>query len=359
MNELKQSTYMNWAKTRSFARFSLATSGVMDYPLKDLGVDINDLEISGPTYYGYVPLQEALAGKCGANKESVMASIGTSMANHLVLATLLEPGDEILVEEPTYEPLLAVAKYLKANIRRFPRNSSEGFQIDPERLVKLVTSKTKLIVVTNFHNPSGVYTDPVTMKAISEIAQAVGARVLVDEVYLECLFPKSGDRISSFHLGNHFIVTSSLTKAYGLSGLRCGWILAEPDFIERMKRINDLFASTPSHTSELLSVIALQKLSGIAERSKALLKTNRKLLNDFFDQQKDSLEVVLTQYGTIAFPRLKKQEPEEFFTVLREKYETLVVPGKFFEMPEYFRIGIGGPTETLVEGLSRLGKALE
>jgi aspartate/methionine/tyrosine aminotransferase len=358
MNEHKQSIYMNWAKTRSFARFSLATSGVMNYPLKDLGVEINDLEISGPTYYGYAPLQETLAEKCGVKKENVMASIGTSMANHLVLAALLEPGDEILVEEPTYEPLLAVAKYLRANIRRFPRNFSEGFEIDPERLSKLITSKTKLIVITNFHNPSGVFTGPDTMKTIGEIAQNTGARVLVDEVYLECLFPKSGDRISSFHFGNQFIVTSSLTKAYGLSGLRCGWILAEPELIQRMMRINDLFSATPPHTSELLSIIALRMLPQIAERSKSLLKTNRKFLNDFFDQQKDSLEVVMPEYGTIAFPRLKKQDPEEFFTALREKYETLVVPGKFFEMPQHFRIGIGGPTETLVEGLSRLAKAL-
>jgi len=349
---------MNWAKTRSFARFSLATSGVMHYPLKDLGVDINDLEISGPTYYGYDPLQEALGEKCGVKKECVASSIGTSMANHLVLAALLEPGDEILVEEPTYEPILAVAKYLRANINRFPRNFSEGFQIEPERLAKLVTSKTKLIVVTNFHNPSGVFTDSATLKRIGEIAQSVGARVLVDEVYLECLFPKSGAPISSFHLGNHFIVTSSLTKAYGLSGLRCGWILAEPELIQRMIRINDLFSATPPHTSELLSIIALRKLSQIAERSKALLKTNRKILEQFFEEQQANLEVALPPHGTIAFPRLRKQDPEKFFSELRDKFETLVVPGKFFEMPQHFRIGIGGPTEILVEGLARLGKAL-
>jgi aspartate/methionine/tyrosine aminotransferase len=350
---------MNWAKTRSFARFSLATSGIMNYPLKDLGIEINELEISGPTYYGYAPLQKALAEKCGVNENCVAASIGTSMANHLVLAALLESGDEILVEEPTYEPILAVAKYLKANIRRFPRTFSEGFRIDPERIAKSITPKTKLIVITNFHNPSGVFTDQTVMKKIGKIAEGVGARVLVDEVYLECLFPKSGDRISSFHLGNQFIVTSSLTKAYGLSGLRCGWILAEPELIERMKMMNDLFSATPSHTSEILSIIALQKLSQIAERSKALLNTNRKLLQQFFEEQHSSLEVILPPSGTIAFPKLKDRDPEKFFTELREKYETLVVPGKFFEMPEHFRIGIGGPTETLTEGLARLRKALE
>src|SRR4026207_717618 len=98
---------MNWAKTRSFAPFSLATSGVLHYPLKDLNINISDLEISGPTYYGYDPLLDQLARKCGVRRDCIAPAIGTSMANHLALAALLNEGDEILVEEPTYEPILA------------------------------------------------------------------------------------------------------------------------------------------------------------------------------------------------------------------------------------------------------------
>lgn len=349
---------MHWAKTQSFAQYSLATSGVTHYPLKDLGVDLKDLEISGPTYYGYEPLQQSLSQKCGVAKDCVASAIGTSMANHLVLAALLEAGDEVLIEQPTYEPILAVANYLKADIKRFPRDFQSGFQINPDQLKKLVTPRTKLIVITNLHNPTGVITDNDTLKAIGKIAQEAGAKVLVDEVYLECLFPKHGERISAFHLGNEFVITSSLTKAYGLSGLRCGWILAEPELIQSILRINDLFAATPSHTSELLSMVALSKLSQIAERSKSLIQTNRALLNRFFDEQKETLDVLTPQYGTIAFPRLKNRDPEEFFRTLREKYETLVVPGRFFEMPQHFRIGIGGSTDNLVNGLERMAKCL-
>src|SRR5947208_991156 len=98
-----RSAYMEWAKLRSGARYNLAASGVMNYPLSGLPVKLEDLEINGPTIYGYAPLQERLARKNGVSVENVVAAAGTSMANHLAMATTIEPGDEVLVEEPTYE----------------------------------------------------------------------------------------------------------------------------------------------------------------------------------------------------------------------------------------------------------------
>jgi len=349
---------MHWAKTHRANKYDLATSGLLHYSMKDLGVDWQDLEINGPTYYGYEPLNEMLAAKCGVSRDCIAPAIGTSMANHLVLAALLEPDDEILIEQPTYEPILAVAQYLRAQIKRFPRRVSNQFQIDVDELKAAVSSKTKLIVIANLHNPTSVLTNQETLTAIREIAVNVGAKVFVDEVYLECFYPKFGDAISSFHLGPEFITTTSLTKAYGLSGLRCGWILAEPELIERFLRINDLFASVPPHTSELLSIIALKKLDQIGRRAKNLLDQNRKIINDFFDQQNETLEVVRSPLGTTFFPKLKRHDPEKLFKTLREKYDTSVVPGEYFEMPDHFRVGIGGATEPLIEGLHRLSEAL-
>ncbi|MCI0605828.1 pyridoxal phosphate-dependent aminotransferase [bacterium] len=359
MNENKQSVFMQWAKTSRQAKFNLATSGVMHYPLKDLGITIEELEISGPTFYGYEPLQKALAGKCGVDPACIAAAIGTSMANHLVLSALLEPGDEVLIEQPTYEPLLAVARYLEATIKRFRREFNTGFRIDPELIRKQITPKTKLIVLTNLHNPTGVLTPNETLREVGSIAKEAGAKVLVDEVYLECTFPESGKPCSAFHLGNEFITTSSLTKAYGLSGLRCGWILAEPELIRRFWRINDLFSATPPHTAELLSVIALKKLPQIAERSKNLLETNRRLLQKLVDSVNYFWETIIPQFGTIVFPRLKSGDTETFITTLRESYDTSVAPGSFFEMPEHFRLGIGSSTDNVRNGLQNLKKAIE
>ena len=180
--------------------------------------------------------------------------------------------------------------------------------------------------------------------------------MLNDEVYMETLFEEPPR--TSFHFGNEFVVTSSLTKAFGLSGLRCGWILAEAELAKRMWLLNDLFASTPVHSGERLSVVAMQQLDEIGARAQQLLDRNRQLLNEFLDTRED-LEVVRPQFGTVMFPRVRRGSSEELCRLLREKYETSVVPGKFFEMPAHFRIGITSDTTTLEEGLERLGKALD
>ena len=173
------------------------------------------------------------------------------------MAALINPGDEVLIERPTYEPILALAQYLGARVNRFDRKYDDEFRIRPDEIKKQVSKQTRLIVLTNFHNPSGVSTEPSSLSEVGEIAKSVGARVLVDEVYLEMLFQDSP--ASAFHLGPEFVATSSLTKAYGLSGLRCGWIFAEADLAERMWRLNDLFAATPVHVGERLSVMAFRQ----------------------------------------------------------------------------------------------------
>ena len=353
--EVMSSSYMHWAKTSSTAKFNLATSGLGNLKLRDLRVSLDDLEITDGGY-GYEPLMRSIGTRYRVATESIVTAAGTTFANHLAVAALIKPGDEVLVEQPAYEPMLAAIRYLGADVKRFPRSFENGFKILPEQLEPLVTRNTRLIVITNLHNPSGVLIDDPTLKRIGEIARAVRARVVVDEVYMETLFEESPR--TSFHLGNEFVVTSSLTKAFGLSGLRCGWILAEPELARRMWLLNDLFAATSVHAGERLSVIAFQQLSDIAARAKQLLDRNRGILSDFFDTRAD-LEVVRPQFGTVVFPRVRRGTAEELCRLLREKYETSVVPGGFFELPEHFRVGIAGDTQTLIGGLERLGQALD
>jgi len=346
------STYMPWAKLRSHARFNLATSGVAHWKLRDLPLSLDDLEISGPSFYGYEPLQKALAEHAGVSADRIVAAGGTSMANYLALAVLLKPGDEVLIEHPVYELVSAAAKYIGASIRRFPRTHESGFALDPVAIRREVTAKTTLIVVTNLHNPSSALTGEATIRAIGEI----GPRVLVDEVYLDAAFERAPR--SAALMGDQFVVTSSLTKVYGLSGLRCGWIVAEPKLAEAMWRLNDLFGVIPAHLAERASVTALAHLPEIARTVHARLDRNRTLLHRFFDSRAE-LDVRREPYGTVAFPKLLRGSVDRMCALLREKYETTVVPGGHFEMPDHFRIGIGGETEMLEEGLRRLGLALD
>jgi aspartate/methionine/tyrosine aminotransferase len=351
------SAYMEWAKLHSGARFNLASSGVGEYPLADLPVRLEELVLSGPGAYGWPPLHERLAAKCGVSPDNVVAAMGTSMANHLALAALCGPGDEVVIERPAYDPIVSVARYLGAEVRRFERRAEDGFAVDPDAVARSVTPRTKAIVLTNLHNPSSALIDTETLRRVGEIARGAGARVLVDEVYLDCLFENAPP--SSFHLDpGCFVVTSSLTKAYGLSGLRCGWVLADPDLARLMWRIDDLFAANPPHVAEQLSVIALDHLPAIAARAKGLLESNRALINAFLESRND-LEGGRLEGGTTTFPRLARGNVDGLCTVLRDRYETTVVPGRFFEMPDHFRVAIGCATETLREGLARLSRALD
>jgi aspartate/methionine/tyrosine aminotransferase len=360
----KRSPYMEWAKTRSHARFNLAVSGILNVPFSEFPLQVESLELTAPGGYGYEPLLERIARHTGVPENCVVTATGTSLANHLAMAAVLNPGDEVLIELPVYGPILDVAEYLGARIKRIPRRFENNFGIDPQDIANAISSNTRLIVLTNLHNPSGALIPANTIRAIGELALRARAHVLVDEVYLEMLFGQNAPFCFPIGLSlaspneNPFIVTSSLTKVYGLSGLRCGWVLASPDIIKRIWLLHDLFAASPVHSAERMSVMAIDHLELFRQRAQKLLTANRSLLDAFLDSRND-LECFRPPAGSVVFPKLLRGDPSSFFQLLREKYETTVVPGEFFEMPQHFRLGISGETEILRAGLERLSAALD
>jgi aspartate/methionine/tyrosine aminotransferase len=353
----KQSSFLHWAKTRPKAKYDLALSGILNLPFAELDVELSDLELHGRNAYGYPALVDALAAHCNVDPECVVTiSGGASMANHLAMAAALKRGDEVLIEEPTYEPILALARYFGATIRRFPREFERGYHIEIDELAKQITPRTRLIALTNLHNPSSVLADEGTLRKVGELASRTSARVLVDEVYLEAMFEDAPK--SAAHLGRQFIATSSLTKGYGLSGLRCGWILAEPELAEKMRRVNDIFGAVGPHVIERLSVMALSQLPKISTRAKRILGTNRAILNQFFDTRQD-VNVVRTKFGTTSFPSLRNGDGDKLSALLLAKYDTAVVPGRFFESPQHIRIGMCCEPEMFATGIERFGRALD
>jgi hypothetical protein len=350
------SEYMEWAKTCSGARFNLASSGIAAFPLEELGA-LPPLEINGPSGYGYAPLQEALARKAGVDPDRVVHATGTSMANLLALAATTQPGDEVLVEQPTYSLLTDAARWLRLDVRRFPRRAENGFRVEPRDVEAALTPRTRLVVLTSLHNPSSAFVPADVLAAVGAAARGVGARVLVDEVYLESLAVLGRPFTSAAQLGPEFVVTSSLTKAYGLSGLRCGWAIADPDLARRMWRLNDLFGVVPAHPAELLSVVALERLGRPAARARAILEANAAALDAFLASRPD-LECAPLGGGMIVFPRLRDGDVDALCERLRRD-ETTVVPGRFFGAPGHFRLAIGCPPQTLRGGLERLARALD
>jgi aspartate/methionine/tyrosine aminotransferase len=351
----KFSSYMEWAKLSAAARFNLATSGLVSVTMREFPLRLEELEITMPGGHGYAPLCERIAQHDAVPVECVVTAEGTSMANHLALAALLEPGGEVVLEVPTYGLLLDLLRYFRASVRRIERRAENDFALIPEELKAVVTPATRLIILTNLHNPTGALIPIETLQAAGEIAEGVGALVLVDEVYRELLFDHPMP--TSFSLGENFIVTNSLTKTYGLSGLRCGWILAPPEIAQRMRRLYDLFAANSAHPAERMSVMAFDHLHQFRDRARRFLDPNRQLLDRFLDHHPE-LPCFRPPAGTICFPRLPRGMPESFHQLLRTKFETSVVPGEFFESKQHFRLGIGGPGDEVREGLERLGAAL-
>jgi aspartate/methionine/tyrosine aminotransferase len=349
---------MHWSKTQSRARFNLATSGVAPFPLRELPVNLEELEINGEDSYGYAPLQRAIAAHHGVDPECVVQSAGTSMANHLAMAAIIEPGDEVLIEHPAYGPIVDVANYLQANVRRFTRAEENGWAVDSKEVRRRTTPKTRLIVITNLHNPTSALTPESVLREIGDIARSIGALVLVDEVYLDAVY--EGTPRTSFHLGPEFLVTSSLTKVCGVSGLRCGWILAQPDLARKMRRLNDLYSATAVYPGQLLSVAAFQHLNLLRERARRIVDADRKLLREFLAKQ-SAISAVWTDWGTTSFarlPRSRGSNADMFLERLRSEFDTSAVPGRFFERPDHFRIGMGVNTEMFAEGLHRIRRAL-
>jgi aspartate/methionine/tyrosine aminotransferase len=350
-----QSDYMHWFKLQRPVRHNLSSSEVPHFRLDALAVAIADLDLDGASHPRYAPLRQRIGRRYGIAADRIVTANGTSMANFLAMATLVAPGDEIIFERPAYDPMISTARFLGADIKRIERRSSDAFRLDLGQLESMASDRTRLMVITNLHNPTGALTSDDDLRAIGAIAERCGAHILVDEVYLDSAVPP---RPTSALLGPQFVVTNSLTKVYGLSGLRCGWILAEPELAERMWRLNDLFGVNQPHQSEMLSCYALDHLDRVAAGNAERLAANRAIFNEFVGARAD-LDCMPAEHGITVFPHWAGGDSQPLHDLLRSKYDTSIVPGCWFEMPDHFRVGLGGDTGMLEEGLARIGMALD
>ncbi len=348
--------YMEWAKTRPRATWDLAGSNLLGCTFDDLPEALDIVELGGANDEGYVPLVEAIASRYGVDAGRVALATGASGGNFLVYAALLKPGDHVLVERPGYDPLMAAAEMMGASVTRFERRFEDRYALDPGAVRAALTPATRLIVVTNSHNPSGVVADVDVLDAVGRVAESAGAHVLVDEVYLEAGLQRAVSPAAT--RSEVFITTSSLTKAYGLSGLRCGWVLASPEVAHRVRRTRDVVDGTGAFPAEQMAAVAFEHLDRLAARARTILQRNVAAVRAFLGSREE-LEWVEPDGGSVVFPRLKGfADAEPFVTRLLSGYQTAVVPGRFFEAPAHFRIAFGGSPETVAGGLARIGQAL-
>jgi aspartate/methionine/tyrosine aminotransferase len=347
--------YMEWAKTRATTEFDLAGSNILACSLDDLPGARDAVDLSGANDNGYRPLIEAIGARYGVSPDLVTTAGGTSGANLLVLAALLEPGDDVVVERPGYDPLLGAARLFGARTVRFDRPFDEGFALDPDRVRHAMTPRTKAIVITSPHNPTGVAAHPAALDEIGRIAERAGAHVIVDEVYKDV----TDDRTpAAATRGDVFVSTSSLTKSYGLASLRAGWVLASPALSYRVRRARDVVDGTGSIVAERLATLAFQHLDALTVRARDILRRNKTLADDFL-RSRSELEWVPSA-GTIVFPRIRGvADARPFVDRLMRERNTALGPGVFFEAPAHFRLGYGGDTGKIKAGLANVAAALD
>lgn len=353
--------YMLWAKTRAPAAIDLAGSNLLPCTLEDLPGMREALALTAPNDNGFAPLREAIAAHAGVPDARVVTATGCSGANFLTIAALVGAGDDVLMEQPGYDPLAGACRLLGARVRPFARPSGRRFAIDLDEVRARLTLRTRLLIVTNPHNPSGVCLDRATLTGLAQIADAAGAHLLVDEVYLDAVrLVSTGPprAMSAAALDGPVIVTSSLTKSYGLNGLRCGWAIAPEAVATRLWRVRDLVEAVGSAVSDRLSAFAFTQMPRLQERTRTIVSANLELARGFAAAE-PSLQLAEPPSATVLFPRLRGvDDTGAFVTRLADDYGVAVAPGRFFDAPDHVRISLAGATAPLAEGLTRLSRAL-
>jgi hypothetical protein len=352
---------MGWAKGLPAARINLARSGVAPCPPSLLGLRRADLVVHAPPGYGSEPLREAVGRRYRVTPDRVFTvSGGTSLANFVACAAALHGApreSEAIVETPTYEPLLRAVEAFGCRVRRLQRREEDAWAVDLDRFESLLGSRTRLVVVTNLQNPTGAAIPLKTLGTMAARLEKRGAFLLVDEVYAECLFGRHTS--SAVHAGPNVLATNSLTKAYGLDGLRAGWVLGPSALVRRAGLVHDLLGVNGVAAGEQLALRAFQRLGAIASRSRSLLERNLATMRRYLAKEA-RLAAHMPPGGTTVFARLPARlDGDALARQLLERHSVLIVPGRFFESPHHVRISFGCQSRELARGLVRLSRALD
>lgn len=334
-----------------------------------------DQELGYPQTNGTIELRQAIADMYpGATLDNVQVTNGGSEANCILLMHLVEPGDEIVFLTPNYMQASGLAKGLGAVVRPWRlRAADHAVAADHaeyadgkkrwapkiDELEELVTPKTRAILLCNPNNPTGARLDAATLDEICRVASTVGAWVVDDEIYRGAE-READDTPTVWGRYERAIVTSGLSKAYGLPGLRIGWAVAPPAVIADLWSIHDYTTIAPGGISDRLARIALEpsRRAVLLARTRGIIRANYPIVRAWIERQ-DGLSHIAPEAGAIAFVRHSHPfQSSELTERLRAERNVLLVPGDHFDMNGYFRVGFGSDPKYLESALSLIGEFL-
>lgn len=353
------------SKFENYVDFNLSESGVHPLTLRELmalagrGVDeLGEVLINYPQANGTPELRQTIANLYkGAGVDNVLVTTGAAEANYLVIHTLLEPGDEMALMAPNYQQVWGVATNRGVKISTFHLDENKGWALDVESLRRAITPRTKLIAICNPNNPTGRIMPAAEMDAVVAEAARVGAWLLADEVYGGAERETDVQTPSFYGRYDKVIAVGSMSKAYGLPGLRTGWAVGPADTLDEMWARHEYITITTTMLSDKLTALALSP----AVRPKVLART-RKFIRDGYPvltkwaaEHGNMFSVFPSQAAAIAFVRYNLPvNSTELTERLRKEKSVLIVPGDHFGLDHHLRISFGLPHDYLRGGLDRI-----
>lgn len=359
--ERMQSTWEN------VVDYDMSESGVRPLTLRELtamGFDL-DAFLDQPLGYsqsnGTIELRERIAALYpDATIDHVEVTNGTSEANYIVALSRIEPGDVVAMQVPNYMQMWGVARSLGAEVRTFRLRTESSWEPDWDEFDAAVTPKTRLLYLSNPNNPTGSVLSSASMRRIADRCQQTGTWLLSDEVYLGA--EVSGPRTTSFWgMSDRVIVTSGLSKAYGLPGLRIGWIAGPPGVVDELWGVHDYTTIAPGALSDLLARIALspEGRARLLARTRGIIRANYPVVASWIAKHR-GLSHAAPEAGAIVY--VKYDHPinsTQLVERLRVEQSVLVVPGDHFAMDGYLRIGFGSDPDHLRGSLQRIGEFMD
>ncbi len=354
--------YMFWAHEESFAvPYSLAQSGM---PIPDLdGFALEGLELIGyPTMEAQPALESALAALYAIPGERVLATVGASGAMHLATQRWFRDGATVLAETPSYEPLRVLPSRAGARVIELTRRIEDGWRLDVEAVRRAAREANGPchLFLTNPHNPSGQVTDAATIATLAGIVEPTGGVLVSCEAYMEYA-PRNEDRVHAAALAPNAVSIGTLTKAYGLVALRCGWILLGSGLAEERSHLVDLHYLTwvdPPTPTLVAGTKALERLEELTQPIRRIEVESQPHLWRWL-RESELVEATIPPFGILTFPRVRGvSDTRSLVRFLADEHEVAVVPGEDFGAPGFIRVACGVPEATMVEGLSRLEQGI-
>jgi aspartate/methionine/tyrosine aminotransferase len=352
------------SKWENIVEYNLSESGVHPLSVRELVDDPSILEtlLDSPLVYpqtnGIIELRERIADLYpGATPDNVLVTVGCIEANFIALQTLVAPGEEIVVMLPNYMQIWGAAQNLGLRVRTFHLREELGWAPDLDELRDLVSEKTKLIAVCNPDNPTGHILAEAEMGAIVSAAERVGAWLLADEVYSGAERLTDTQTPSFWGRYDKVLAMNSLSKAYGLPGLRIGWVVAPVETVEDIWARHDYVTISATMLSNKLAAIALSPgvRPRLLQRTRDYIRRGYPILDAWLESHEGMFNLVPPEAAAIAYVRyhLDVNSTELVERLMREK-SVIIVPGDHFGMDHYLRISFGVPEEYLRAGLDRI-----